>query len=278
MIYCQPAPDYAAGPGSLPDHRHHAAALAERRRARGGIRRAHRTGVHAARHLRRRLQLDALRRRNSPANPVLRNFHDPYEREWRERQLALGHARPRAHGLRAAAARDRMATARGMARPSFQLEDLAAREWHAQRRAHDALSDVARRSAGPPVARRGSRSLWDYCVRAAPQAPRRLRTRPARPRAKPHGPMLHVSGLASRPSADALAVMCAAGAASDQPCDQLVVGNDPGTVPNCAMLELDGRRTPPSGCSPRSADLPEGVARFAIKGVHAQQVAWWLAT
>ncbi len=86
----------------VPRHRHHAAARRSRRRRRSRVRRARARSARRTRHLRRRLQLAALRRRVHAA-PALPQLLRSVCARMGAQQFALGRDRSGAHVLRACA-------------------------------------------------------------------------------------------------------------------------------------------------------------------------------
>ena len=198
---------------------------------------------------------------------LFRNFHDAYEREWRGGNsrwdlldvFRLAHAL-RPEGITWPRREDGHA--------SFRLEHLAEANGVREGDAHEALSDVRALISMARLFRQAQPRLWDYALRL---------------RDKRHvagmldpiagGPVLHVSQRfpASR--------LCAAPvlplAAHPSIGNRVLVfdlGQDPGP-----LLELDAEAIA-ARLYVRSADLPEGTERIALKEIHLNRspalVAW----
>ena len=190
-----------------------------------------------------------------------RNLIDPYAREWQNgcsRWDLLDVARC-AHALRP----------EGIAWPkngdgltSFRLEHLSAANGLAHEQAHDALSDVRATIALARLLRQQQPRLFDFCLslrkkdRVAQELGLPTSLRDARP-------FLHVSGRFGA-ARGCIAVMAPL-AMHPSNRNQLLawdLSQDPSEL---AELDTDAVRarlfTP-------TADLPEGVTRLALKGVH----------
>ncbi len=142
-----------------------------------------------------------------------RNLIDPYAREWQNEcgrwdlldVVRLTYAL-RPEGIEWPKQED--------GTPSFKLEDLARANGLLHEAAHDALSDVRATIALARLIRDKQPKLFDFCLRAAQEGPRRERDGPAG-HARDGAPFLHVSGMfpAER---GCLGGGVAAGDASDQ--------------------------------------------------------------
>jgi exodeoxyribonuclease-1 len=193
-------------------------------------------------------------------NLLYRNFHDPYEREYKNENARwdiIDLARM-CYALRPQGIdwprRENLA-------PSFRLEDLAAANGLSHERAHDALSDVHATIAFARLLRMRQPRLWDFyfALRRKQRAFELLdyihRT-----------PVLHVS---SRYPAERGCLAIVAPLALHPQRATSVIVYDLGTDPT-PLLELDADEIADRLFTPR-ADLPEGVARIPLKAVHANK-------
>ncbi|ATD67419.1 exodeoxyribonuclease I [Luteimonas chenhongjianii] len=198
---------------------------------------------------------------------LYRNFHDPYEREWRSGNsrwdlldvMRLWHAL-RPEGL--------VWPTREDGATSFKLEHLAAANGVRTGDAHEALSDVRALIGLARLFRNAQPRLWDYAakLRDKRHAASMLDTIAMTP-------VLHVSQR--YPAAR----MCAAAVlplARHPRYDSRVIAFDLDGDPDW-LLDLDAE-TIASRVFARREDLPEGVARIPLKEVHSNRcpalVAW----
>jgi exodeoxyribonuclease-1 len=188
---------------------------------------------------------------------LYRNFHDAYEREWRNgnsRWDLLDLARltyaMRPEGIQWPLRED--------GQPSFRLEDLARANGLLHERAHDALSDVEATLALARLIREAQPRLFEYYLgfrnkqRAAALLDYAGMT-----------PVLHVSGRfpASRRCAALVLPLAAHPSVSNR---VLVCDLDPDPQP---LIDLDPDAIADRLYTP-AADLPEGETRIALKEVH----------
>lgn len=94
-------------------------------------------------------------------NLLYRNFHDPYEREWKDRDSRWDLIDLVRMCYRAAPAGHQWPQREG-GLPSFKLEDLAAANHLAHEHAHDALSDVQATIALARLLRARQPRLWQF--------------------------------------------------------------------------------------------------------------------
>lgn len=198
---------------------------------------------------------------------LFRNFHDPYEREWRGGNsrwdlldvLRLAHAL-RPDGIEWPRRDDGHA--------SFRLEHLATANDVRSGDAHEALSDVRALIGMARKLRHAQPRLWEYTLRLRDKrhAARMLDT-------VAMTPVLHVSQRypASRLNAAAVIPL-----ARHPRIDSRVIVFDLDSEPD-ALLELDAEAIADRLYTPL-ADLPEGVARVPLKEVHLNRcpalIAW----
>ena len=198
---------------------------------------------------------------------LFRNFHDPYEREWRNgnSRWDLLDVMRLAHALRPD----------GLAWPlrddgfvSFRLEHLATANGVREGDAHEALSDVVALVGLARRFRAAQPRLWDYALRLRDKRYVAQLLDPVRMQ-----PVLHVSQRfpASR--------MCSAPVlpiARHPQIDSRVIVFDLDQDPE-ALLTLDPEAIADHLYTP-AADLPEGATRVALKEVHANKcpvlVSW----
>lgn len=198
---------------------------------------------------------------------LFRNFHDAYEREWRGGNsrwdlldvFRLAHAL-RPEGITWPRREDGHA--------SFRLEDLAAANGVREGDAHEALSDVRALISMARLLRQAQPRLWTYALRL-----RNKRHAAALLDPISGGPVLHVSQRfpASRLCAAPVLPLAAHPSISNR---MLVfdLGQDP-----AALLDLDAEAIA-ARLYVRSADLPQGTERIALKEIHLNRspalVAW----
>jgi len=198
---------------------------------------------------------------------LFRNFHDPYEREWRNgnSRWDLLDVMRLAYALRPD----------GLAWPlredgfvSFRLEHLATANGVREGDAHEALSDVVALVGLARRFRAAQPRLWDYALRLRDKRYAAQLLDPVRMQ-----PVLHVSQRfpASR--------MCSAPVlpiARHPQIDSRVIVFDLDQDPE-ALLTLDPEAIADHLYTP-AADLPEGATRVALKEVHANKcpvlVSW----
>lgn len=193
-------------------------------------------------------------------NLLYRNFHDPYEREWRD-----GNSRWDLIDLA------RMAYAlrpdgiewprRDDGSPSFRLEHLAAANRIEQARAHDAVSDVEALIGLARLLRVRQPKLWEFHFGL------RRKQRVFELLDVAHmTPLVHVSSRypASR---GCLAIVAPLAMHPGQPNGVIAYDLD---VDPTALIELDAEEIADRVFTPR-ADLPEGVERIPLKTIHANR-------
>jgi len=191
---------------------------------------------------------------------LYRNFHEPYEREWRNgnsRWDLLDVAR-----LMRALRPEGIAWPLGdSGEPSFKLEHLAQANGLREGIAHEALSDVRALIGLARKMRQAQPRLWDYALKL---------------RDKRHvaglidvaagKPLLHVSGR--YPAARHCAALVLPLARHPR-IDSRVIVFDLGTDP-APLLELSSEEIADRLYTPAS-DLPDGVVRIALKEVHGNR-------
>ena len=191
---------------------------------------------------------------------LYRNFHDPYEREWRNgnsRWDLLDVARLmralRPEGL------EWPLDDKGV--PSFKLENLAQANGLREGMAHEALSDVRALIGLARKMQQAQPRLWEYALRL-----RDKRHVAGLVDAVAGKPVLHISGRypASRHCA-ALVLPLARHPRIDSRAIVFDLGTDPRPLLDLPVDDIADRLYTPS------ADLPEGVARIALKEVHGNR-------
>ena len=188
---------------------------------------------------------------------AFRNFHDPYEREWRggNSRWDLLDMMRLAHALRP----DGMAwPTRDDGATSFKLTDLSAANGIGHEHAHDALSDVLALIALARAFKQAQPRLFDYGLKL-----RDKRFAGGLLDVAHRTPVLHVSGMYSalRKSAAVVAPICR----HPQIDSRVIVfdlGDDPSELMGLDPDEIADRLYTPV------ADLPEGVARIRLKEIH----------
>ncbi|MEN5062000.1 exodeoxyribonuclease I [Luteimonas sp. TWI1416] len=198
---------------------------------------------------------------------LFRNFHDPYEREWRGGNcrwdlldvMRLWHAL-RPEGL-VWPMRDDGAT-------SFKLEHLALANDVRTGDAHEALSDVRALIGLARRMRSAQPRLWDYAAKLRDKRHAAAMLDPVA-----MTPVLHVS---QRYPASRLCAAPVLPLARHPTIDSRIVVFDLDAEPD-ALLDLDAD-TIAARVFVRGADLPEGIARIPLKEVHSNRcpalVAW----
>jgi exodeoxyribonuclease-1 len=188
---------------------------------------------------------------------LYRNFHDPYEREWRggnSRWDLLDMFRL-AHALRP----DGMVwPLREDGAPSFKLTHLSTANGIGHERAHDALSDVQALIGLAKKLKLAQPRLFDYYLGL-----RDKRHAAAMLDVANMTPVLHVSGKysAARGSAALVAPIC-----RHPQIDNRVIVFDLDADPS-ALLALDPEDIADRLYTP-TADLPEGESRIPLKEIH----------
>ncbi|MEP6632853.1 MAG: exodeoxyribonuclease I [Luteimonas sp.] len=198
---------------------------------------------------------------------LFRNFHDPYEREWRggNSRWDLLDVMRLAHALRPEGL---VWPLREDGAPSFKLEHLATANGVRDGTAHEALSDVRALIGMARKLRANQPRLWDYALRLRDKrfAAQLLDTIAMTP-------VLHVS---QRYPASRLCAAAVAPLARHPRIDSRVIVFDLDSDPE-ALLDLDADEIADRLYTP-TADLPEGVARVALKEVHLNRcpalIAW----
>jgi exodeoxyribonuclease I len=198
---------------------------------------------------------------------LFRNFHDPYEREWRGGNsrwdlldvMRLAHAL-RPEGLEWPLREDGAA--------SFKLEHLATTNGVRQGDAHEALSDVRALISLARKLRGAQPKLWDYALRL-----RDKRFAAQMLDVVAMTPVLHVS---QRYPASRLCAAPVLPLARHPRIDSRVIVFDLDGEPG-DLLDLDAEAIADRLYTP-AADLPEGVARVPLKEVHLNRcpalIAW----
>jgi exodeoxyribonuclease-1 len=199
---------------------------------------------------------------------LYRNFHDPYEREWKggNSRWDLLDALRLMHALRPEGIRWRQRDDGGGT--SFRLEHLAEDNGLRIGDAHEALSDVRATIGVARLFRQHQPRLWDYALRL-----RDKRYAASLLDTTRMTPLLHVS---QRYPASRLCAAPVLPLARHPQIDSRVIVFDLDSEPD-ALLALD-----PEGIAERlyirQADLPEGAARIPLKEVHTNKcpalVAW----
>ena len=199
---------------------------------------------------------------------LYRNFHDPYEREWRGGNsrwdlldaLRLMHAL-RPDGIAWRAREDGGGT-------SFKLEHLAEDNGLRVGSAHEALSDVRALIGLARRFRSAQPRLWDYALRLRDKRHAASLLDPVA-----MTPVLHVS---QRFPASRLCAAPVMPLARHPQIDSQVIVFDLAAAPD-PLLELDAGAIA-ERVYIRQADLPEGEARIPLKAVHLNKcpalVAW----
>ena len=190
-----------------------------------------------------------------------RNLRDPYAREWQNdcgRWDLLDVVRA-AHALRPEGIEWPVGDD-GL--PSFRLEKLSAANGLAHESAHDALSDVRATIALARLIRQNNQRLFDFCLalrkkeRVAQELGLPTTLREARP-------FLHISGMFGA-ARGCIAVMAPLAMHPTNKNELLAwdLAADPRELADLKPDDVRQRLFTPT------ADLPEGVARLPIKGVH----------
>ena len=191
---------------------------------------------------------------------LYRNFHDPYEREWRNGNsrwdlldvLRLAEAL-RPDGL--------LWPQREDGAPSFKLEHLAEANGVREGTAHEALSDVRALIGLARRLRAAQPRLWEYALRL-----RDKRYVASLLDVVGMTPLLHVSGRypAQRHCA-ALVLPIARHPRIDSRTLVFDLGSDPQALLELSAQDIGERLYTPA------ADLPEGESRIALKEVHGNR-------
>lgn len=260
MIYCKPADDFLPDPGAClitgitPQHclekgfpEHEFAARIEAELGQPGT-----TGVG----------YNSIRFDDEVTRFLFwRNLIDPYAREWRNEcgrwdlldVVRLAYAL-RPEGIEWPKAED--------GRTSFRLEHLTAANGLQHEAAHDALSDVRATIALARLIREKNPRLFDFAfaLRKKDRVAEELGLPATQANARP---FLHVSGMFG-PERGCLAVMFPLATNPINRNEVLAwdLSQDPSEL---ATLDAEAIR---ARMFTRTADLPEGVARLPIKGVH----------
>ncbi|MBO9664501.1 exodeoxyribonuclease I [Dokdonella sp.] len=193
-------------------------------------------------------------------NLLYRNFHDPYEREWKDgnsRWDLIDLARM-CHALRPDGIEW---PRRDDGTPSFRLEDLAAANRIAQARAHDAVSDVEALLGLARLLRVRQPRLWEFYF-----ALRRKQRVFELLDVAQMTPLLHVSSRypASR---GCLAMIAPLAMHPSLPNGVIAYDLDADPTP---LLDLDADDVADRVFTAR-ADLPEGIERIPLKTIHANR-------
>ena len=191
---------------------------------------------------------------------LYRNFHDPYEREWRNGNsrwdlldvMRLAEAL-RPEGIRWPTHED--------GAPSFKLEQLAEANGVREGLAHEALSDVRALIGMARLFRAAQPRLWDYALKARDKRHSMALLDPLAPR-----PLLHVSGrYPASQHCSALVLPLARHPRIDSRSIVFDLDSDPAELLALAPEDIADRLYTPT------ADLPEGVHRIPLKEVHANR-------
>ncbi|WP_024890479.1 exodeoxyribonuclease I [Luteimonas huabeiensis] len=198
---------------------------------------------------------------------LFRNFHDPYEREWRSgnSRWDLLDVMRLAHALRPDGI---VWPKRDDGAPSFRLEHLAAANGVRIGEAHEAVSDVRALIGMARRLRQAQPRLWDYALRLRDKRHAAILLDVARME-----PVLHVS---QRYPAAQLCAAAVLPLARHPRIDSRVIvfdlADDPERLLALAPDEIADRLYTPA------RDLPEGETRVALKEVHLNRcpalVAW----
>lgn len=190
-----------------------------------------------------------------------RNLIDPYAREWRDGcgRWDLLDVMRCAHALRPEGINWPMGED---GNPSFRLEKLTGANGIAHAQAHDALADVRATLALARLLRSRQRKLYDFCLalhkkaRVAEELGLPTTLREARP-------FLHVSGRFGA-ARGCIAVMAPLAMHPENRNELLAwdLSADPAELADLSVEQVRERLFTPS------AELPEGVQRLALKGVH----------
>ncbi len=188
---------------------------------------------------------------------LFRNFHDPYEREWRggnSRWDLLDVMR-----LACALRPDGIVwPLREDGAPSFKLEHLAEANGVREGDAHEALSDVRALIGIARKLKAAQPRLWDYTLRL-----RDKRFAASLLNVVAMTPVLHVS---QRFPASRLCSAAVVPLARHPKIDNRVIVFDLNEPPD-ALLDLDPQEIADRMYTP-AADLPEGITRIPLKEVH----------
>lgn len=193
-------------------------------------------------------------------NLLYRNFHDPYEREWKDGNsrwdlidLARMAFALRPDGIEWPRRED--------GSPSFRLEHLAGANRIAQARAHDAVSDVEALIGLARLLRARQPRLWEFyfALRRKQRAFELLDVAHMTP-------LLHVS---SRYPASRGCIAIVAPLATHPTQPNAIIAYDLGADP-APLLELDADAIADRVFTPK-ADLPEGIERIPLKAIHANR-------
>ncbi len=186
-----------------------------------------------------------------------RNFHDPYEREWRggNSRWDLLDVMRLAHALRPGGIEW---PRRPDGAPSFRLGNLTAANGIGHEQAHDALSDVRALIGLAQRFRQAQPRLFDYCLKLRDKKYAASLLDVAQMR-----PVLHISGRysAARGNAALVAPIC-----RHPQIESRVIAFDLDDDPE-ALLELDADDIADRLYTP-ATDLPEGESRVRLKEIH----------
>ncbi len=189
-------------------------------------------------------------------NLLYRNFHDPYEREWKNgnsRWDIIDLARM-CYALRPQGVEWPL---HDNGKPSFRLEHLASANHLTHARAHDALSDVQATIALARLLRRAQPRLWNFFL----QLRRKQRVRDLLDYVH-RKPVLHISSR--YPAERGCLAMVVPLAQHPQQTNKIIVFDldaDPGD-----LLQLDADEIADRVFTP-TRDLPEDVSRIPLKAV-----------
>lgn len=189
-----------------------------------------------------------------------RTFHDPYAREWRDgnSRFDLIDLARLCHALRPAGIEWPL---RDDGRPSFRLEHLARANRLDQARAHDALSDVEATLGLARLLRDRQPRLWAFALGLRD----RQRVRDLLDW-RNGTPVLHASEkYGAERGCTALVLPIAPSADSEHGVHVVDLMADPGPLIEAPLDELRDRLYTPR------ADLPEGIARPAVKTVYGNR-------
>ena len=188
---------------------------------------------------------------------LFRNFHDPYEREWRagNSRWDLLDVMRLAHALRPEGI---VWPLREDGAPSFKLEHLATANGVREGDAHEALSDVRALIGMARKLKQAQPKLWDYTLKLRDKkfAGRMLDT-------VSMTPVLHVS---QRFPASRLCAAAVVPLVRHPKIDNRIVVFDLHEAPD-ALLALNADEIADRMYTP-AADLPPGEARIPLKEVH----------
>ncbi|MGC4061481.1 MAG: exodeoxyribonuclease I [Aquabacterium sp.] len=147
-------------------------------------------------------------------------------------------------------------------RPSFKLEHLTAANGLSHEAAHDALSDVRATIGLARLIKQAQPKLWDFCLRLRKKDAVMAEAGLDKPRAM-WKPFLHISGMFGH-ECGCMALVWPLAQHPGNKNEILVwdLAHDPTPLFEMSAAEIRQR------LFTKTADLPEGIERLPIKGVH----------